>query len=128
MRNAGHNGPAPEVQGSDLDSPNPSATSDPAAKHTAAPARDNATLLEPVKVAEFWKNRRGESIRATLVCYEGRNCFDLRQHFTAHDGRMQPTRKGICIAVVRLPELADAIAKALVEARERGLIAAEAAQ
>ena len=80
------------------------------------------TLAEPVKVAEFWKNRKGESIRATLVTYEGRNCFDLRQHFTAHDGRMQPTKKGITVAVLRLPELAAAVNKAVSVARDLGLI------
>src|ERR1035437_1802278 len=75
--------------------------------------RAGATLAEPVKVAEFWKNRKGESVRATLVTYEGRNCFDLRQHFTAHDGRMRPTKKGITVAVLRLPELAAAVNKAV---------------
>jgi hypothetical protein len=80
------------------------------------------TLPEPVKVAELWKNRRGETIRATLVTYEGRNCFDLRQHFTAHDGRMQPTKKGITVAVLRLPELAAAVNKAVSTARDLGLI------
>jgi hypothetical protein len=82
-------------------------------------------LAEPVRVAEFWKNRQGESIRATLVCYEGRNCFDLRQHFTAGDGKLLPTKKGITIAVLRLPDLAAAVNKALVRARELGLIEAE---
>jgi hypothetical protein len=113
---------APEVQGSDLDSPNPSATGSPSAKYTA-PRGD--AMAEPVKVAEFWKNRRGESIRATLVCYEGRNCFDLRQHFTADDGELRPTKKGITIAVLRLPELVAAVSKALVRARELGLIEVE---
>jgi hypothetical protein len=83
-------------------------------------------LAEPVKVAEFWKNRRGESIRATLVCYEGRDCFDLRQHFMADDGKLRPTKKGITIAVLRLPDLAAAVNKALVRARELGLLAPDA--
>jgi hypothetical protein len=86
------------------------------------PTQRGLTLSEPVKVAEFWKNRKGESIRATLVTYEGRNCFDLRQHFTAHDGRMQPTKKGITVAVLRLPELAAAVNKAVTVARDLGLI------
>jgi hypothetical protein len=112
--------------GNDLDSQATLRTEPaPAATHRTASARGSVTLLEPVKVAEFWKNRRGESIRATLVCYEGRNCFDLRQHFTAHDGKMQPTRKGINIAVLRLPELANAINRALAKAVELGLLEVE---
>jgi hypothetical protein len=79
----------------------------------------------PIVVAEFWKNRHGESIRATLVAYENRNCFDLRQYFVGHGGRMTPTTKGITIAVLRLPELAKACTKALSKARELGLLATE---
>jgi hypothetical protein len=87
------------------------------------PSERSKALAERVKVAEFWKNRSGESIRATLLNYKGRDCFDLRQYFTRPDGRMQPTREGIMIAVLRLPELAAAVNKALVRARELGLLA-----
>ena len=120
MRNARHDGRASGMLRGDLDSHRPSTSSDPRATH-----RSNwqaIALAEPVKVAEFWKNRKGESIRATLVTYEGRNCFDLRQHFVAHDGRMQPTKKGITVAVLRLPELAAAVNKAVSVARDLGLI------
>jgi hypothetical protein len=97
----------------------------PGRKTSRSIERAGPALAEPVKVAEFWKNRKGESIRATLVTYEGRNCFDLRQHFTAHDGRMQPTKRGITVAVLRLPELAAAVSKALAKAIELGLIEAK---
>jgi hypothetical protein len=124
--NARHDGRAPIVRSdNDLDSPASSTRRAPQAKHSIA--RQAVTLPEPVRVAEFWKNRRGESIRATLATYEGRNYFDLRQHCTAHDGKMQPTQKGINVAVLRLPELARAVAKALATARELGLIDGEEA-
>ena len=104
-------------------SPTYAAASPPASIALATEQKGRViTLAEPVKVAEFWKNRKGESIRATLVTYEGRNCFDLRQHFTAHDGRMRPTKKGITVAVLRLPELAAAVNKAVTVARDLGLI------
>jgi hypothetical protein len=125
MRNAGQR-PALEVQGNDLSNQTCSTASDPTATHRNG--RYATALAEPVKVAEFWKNRKGESIRATLITYEGRNCFDLRQHFTAHDGRMQPTRKGITLAVLRLPQLAAAVNKALATAHELGLIEVKAPQ
>jgi hypothetical protein len=116
---------APEVQSGDLD--NPAHSTDRATPARPRPVSAIA-LAEPVKIAEFWKNRKGESIRATLVTYEGRNCFDLRQHFVAHDGRMQPTRKGITVAVLRLPALAAAVNAALARARELGLIEGEGSQ
>jgi Transcriptional Coactivator p15 (PC4) len=121
MKNAGHNGPAPEVQGSDLDNQNPSATSDPAAKHTAA---HGETLLEPV-VWRFWRNRRGEGVAVSIEPWEGRTLVHVRQFFTDHAGKLAPTKKGICIDVLRLPELAAAVNKALATARELGLIDAE---
>jgi hypothetical protein len=55
----------------------------------AAPA-----LAEPITIAEFWKNRRGEAIRLVLNRFEGRSIFDLRTWYTA-DGRLKPG-KGFC--------------------------------
>ncbi len=80
------------------------------------------TLTEPVKIAEFWKNRRGESVRVSLSTFEGHNLVDVRQFFTDGAGQMQATRKGIAMSVYRLPELAAAIGKAIAKARELGLI------
>ena len=81
------------------------------------------TLAEPVIVSEFWANRRGESVRVQLREYEGRALVDVRKHFTAADGKLQPTHKGISIAVTRLPDLAGALNRAVDKARELGLIA-----
>jgi hypothetical protein len=103
-------------------------TRPPGRKTDRVNERRGVTLSEPVKVAQFWKNRKGETIRAMLVTYEGRNCFDLRQCFTAHDGKMQPTKKGITVAVLRLLELAAAVNKAVSMARDLGLIEPEEAR
>jgi hypothetical protein len=81
----------------------------------AAPA-----LTEPITIAEWWKNRRGESIRLVLNRFEGRDIFDLRTWYTA-DGRLKPG-KGFAAEVRHLPRLAAAFAKAVVRARELGLI------
>jgi hypothetical protein len=77
-------------------------------------------LAEPVIVAEFWKNRRGESIRLVLNTFKGRSIFDLRTWYTA-DGKLKPG-KGFAAEVRHLPRLAAAIAKAEAKARELGLI------
>jgi hypothetical protein len=80
----------------------------------------SSPLSEPVIVAEWWKNRRGESIRLVLNTFEGRNVFDLRTWYTA-DGKLKPG-KGFASEVRHLPRLATEIAKAEAQARELGLI------
>jgi Transcriptional Coactivator p15 (PC4) len=80
-------------------------------------------LPAPVTVAEWWKNRRGESIRLVLNEFEGRDIFDLRTWYTA-DGKLKPG-KGFAAEVRHLPRLAAEIVKAEAKARALGLIAAE---
>ena len=79
------------------------------------------TLPEPVEIAKFWKNRRHDAVVVSLSTYEGRNIVDVRTH-TMNQGRLVPTTKGVAIVVLRLPELAKAITKALAKAQELGLI------
>jgi hypothetical protein len=81
----------------------------------AAPA-----LAEPLVIAEWWKNRRGESVRLVINRFEGRDIFDLRTWYTA-DGKLKPG-KGFAAEVRHLPRLAAAFAKAVVRAGELGLI------
>jgi hypothetical protein len=78
-------------------------------------------LAEPITVAEFWKNRRGESIRLVLNTFKGRSIFDLRTWYTGDDGKLRPG-KGFAAEVRHLPHLAVAFAKAEAKARELGLI------
>jgi transcriptional coactivator p15 (PC4) len=86
------------------------------------------TLTEPLEVAKFWKNRKGEAIIVTLKNFEGRSIIDIRTHFTTKDGKFQPTGKGLALMALRLPELAKAINKALAKAKELGLIDDEGEQ
>ena len=79
-----------------------------------------ASLTEPLTVAEWWKNRRGEAIRISLSTYEGRNLADVRTWYTA-DGKLKPG-KGFAAEVKHLPRLASALARAEAKARELGLI------
>jgi hypothetical protein len=80
------------------------------------------TLDEPIVVHQFWKNRKHDAIIVSLSTYEGRNLVDVRQHFMTKEGKLAPTQKGLAIVVLRLPELAAGIAKALTKARELGLL------
>jgi hypothetical protein len=88
----------------------------------------HVTLAEPVEVAKFFKNRRKEVIVVSLSTFEGRNIVDVRQHFHNEQGLMRPTSKGVAMVVLRLPELAKAINKALAKAQELGLLEGEAEQ
>jgi hypothetical protein len=83
------------------------------------------SLAEPVEVAKFWKNRRGEAIVVRLSEYEGHILIDQRSWFTAPDGTLRPGKELAC-SVRHLPELAGALNKALDHARSLGLIDGEA--
>ena len=80
------------------------------------------TLPEPVEVAKFFKNRRKDVIVVSLSTFEGRNLVDIRQYFTTEQGQNRPTSKGVSMVVLRLPDLAQAINKALKQAKELGLL------
>ena len=85
------------------------------------------TLDEPVIVHQFWKNRKHDAIVVSLSTYEGHNLVDVRQHFMTKEGKLAPTKMGLAMVVLRLPDLAQAITKALAKARELGLLADDGA-
>jgi hypothetical protein len=80
------------------------------------------TLPEPVIVSKFWKNRQHDAVVVSLSTYEGRNLVDVRTHAMDRAGHLVPTPKGVALVVLRLPDLAKAINKALEKAKELGLI------
>jgi Transcriptional Coactivator p15 (PC4) len=89
-------------------------------------SRSVPTLSEPIVVTEFWKNRRGESVRISLSTYKERNLIDVRTWATDPvEGRLKPTTKGIATEVRYLPKLVSALAKAESKARELGLITSD---
>jgi hypothetical protein len=74
-----------------------------------------------VVIAEWKKNRAGETVRITLQSYEGHNLVDVRTWF-GEDGFRRPG-KGFAAAVKHLPALGAGIAAALAKAVELGLLA-----
>jgi Transcriptional Coactivator p15 (PC4) len=80
------------------------------------------TLPEPVIVSQFWKNRAHDAITVSLQTYEGTNLVDVRT-YTMRAGKLEPTTKGVALAVLRLPDLHKAVSKALKKAKELGLLA-----
>lgn len=80
------------------------------------------SLAKPVEIAKFWKNRRHDAVVVSLSTYEGHNLVDVRTHSMNRSGQLVPTPKGLSIVVLRLPDLAAAVNKALAKARELGLV------
>jgi hypothetical protein len=79
-------------------------------------------ISESIVISRFWRNRRGEAIVTSLEPFEARVVVHVRQYFTTTDGKLAPTKKGVAIDILRLPELAAAVAKALSVAKDLGLI------
>jgi hypothetical protein len=75
--------------------------------------REDPPGFEPKVVFQQWKGRqRNECIRGTLSLYKDKPVFDLRVFFTTPSGHMQATKKGITVAVAKLPDLRKALEKA----------------
>ncbi len=79
-------------------------------------------MKAPIIIANLPKNTT-EQVRVALDEYRGETIFDVRvcADFTAAHVFM-PTKKGVAIRVEQLPEFAQAVADALLTARELGLI------
>jgi Transcriptional Coactivator p15 (PC4) len=86
--------------------------------------RSRPTLSEPVEIAKFWKSRRRDiAVVVAIGPYKEHNLISVREHVVGSDGIMRPSTRGVSLVVRRLPELAAALSKALVRARELGLLA-----
>jgi hypothetical protein len=83
-------------------------------------------LQEPVIVERLWANRRHDAVYVSLSTYRDQNLVDIRKHSMNASGQLGPTTKGLALKITRLPDLARAIDKALKQARELGLLDAEA--
>jgi len=91
---------------------------------TAEPTGIRATATEAGRAPRGWEvlgkpTRRGRDRRAAR---EGTLIIDMRRHYTAADGKLRPTSKGLALTIAKLPELAAALARAEQRARELGLL------
>jgi hypothetical protein len=77
--------------------------------------------LEPLMIAEWPLNNRGETVRVTIDNFKGTWLISIRKWFRSDDGQMRPG-KGIAMGAKNLPRLAAAMEQALATARERDLI------
>lgn len=79
--------------------------------------------VDPFIVAE-WPINRHDTVRLSIEQFKGVWLVNLRKWFEAEDSELRPG-KGIALSVRHLPQLAEAVAKALSIARERGLMAVD---
>jgi hypothetical protein len=80
---------------------------------------------QPIEIGKFFKNRKGDFVVVQIKQFEGTTFLDIRQFFTAEDGKSFPTKKGVAIGLHKLEELAGLIDKAIAKARELGLLREE---
>jgi hypothetical protein len=84
-------------------------------------------MAEATIIAEWPLNRR-ETFRVSLSEYNGHPTFDARVWFDDGAGHVKPGKKGITLGMKQLPKLAEALAKARVEAEARRLLAHDGAR
>ena len=75
----------------------------------------------PVTLAE-WKRNSRETLRVRLDRFNGQTIIDCRSWWSDANGELRPGKSGLTLAVRHLPDLADALAKALAHARSTGLL------
>ena len=78
-------------------------------------------MTDAIVIAEWQINRR-DRVRVSIEQFKGIDLINIRKWFEAEDGSLRPGKDGIALNVKHLPQLADAIVKALAETRERGLV------
>jgi hypothetical protein len=91
----------------------------------ATARKRRAALVGPVTIAEWRKNRSGQTIRVRLARYENHELVDIRTFFTGVDGKMEPSTNGFVCRVRHLPRLIKELTKAAAAARELRLLRGE---
>jgi hypothetical protein len=76
-------------------------------------------MTDATIIAEWPINRR-ESVRVSVEQYKGVDLVNLRKWFRVEDGSLRPGKAGIALNVKHLPQLAEAMAKALSAAAAIG--------
>ena len=73
-------------------------------------------------IAAIPSGRRGEELRVSLNTFKGRHYVALRIWYTDDAGEMKPSGKGANLKIDLLPDIAQAVNKALETARSDGLL------
>ena len=79
-----------------------------------------ATVI--AEIAQWPLNRRGEFVRVTIEQFKGIDLLNIRKWYLDDNEALRPGKGGIALNVKHLPQLADALNKALAQARVAGLV------
>lgn len=71
---------------------------------------------------KFWRNRSGGALYVEIKKFTSAHVIDIREWETSPDGKLLPQKRGVCLAVRKLPELKRAIDKAIAAARDLDLL------
>jgi hypothetical protein len=83
-------------------------------------------VMTDASIIAEWQINRHERVRVSIEQFKGVDLISVRKWFEAEDDSLRPGKAGIALNVKHLPQIADAMAKALFVARERGLVLAGA--
>lgn len=84
-------------------------------------------MTEPIVIASWPKNAR-ETLQVSLTWYHDRPIVDCRDWYMGADGALKPGRSGLTVSIRHLPQLAEALAKAVETAAATGLLTEHSAQ
>ena len=74
---------------------------------------------------KFWRNRSGGALYVEIKKFTSAHVIDVREWETSPDGKLLPQKRGVCLAIRKLPELKRAIDKAIAIACDLDLIERE---
>jgi hypothetical protein len=130
MKNASPDEGLAPVSSSEVDTRSNSAPAPSPTTHHRKSDRSREPRTPPlaaaITIAEWKKNRRGESIKVQITPFEGANLINIRTWY-GEDGYRKPGR-GLSATVNHLGALAAALNKALAKAIELNLIDGEGAE
>ena len=73
-------------------------------------------------IATIPNGRRGEELRVSLNTFKGKHYFAMRIWYADDAGEMKPSGKGANLKIDLLPDIVEAVNKALTMARDEGLV------
>jgi Transcriptional Coactivator p15 (PC4) len=91
------------------------------ARNTKLPPTQAASAL--LVIGEETLNSR-DTLRVAFDEFEGRRVIDIRKFYRRQDDELRPTKKGLTLAVERLPVLVALLSAALDRAQADGLLPA----
>jgi hypothetical protein len=79
-------------------------------------------MTDDATIAEWTINNRRERVRVSIEQFKGVDLINIRKWYESGDGSLRPGKVGIALHVKHLPQLTEAMTKALARASERKLI------